>query len=174
MRVAEQLPLVSIAAQVRGKGGKSGAEQRPGEEATVTLTATVLNPQRRGIRAYAPKVARARDEGWWALVGCPADDEVLAVKRVTLRRETTTFALEVRSRPLSRSLPLTHSLLLSPTFYFTESVSTPETLSITEPHTQVLLPERSGEVALSVELLSDCYLGLDARAELPLTLFAGK
>jgi len=103
-KVAEQLPRFSVTAEMRrrgqeggveAQGGKGGKTQRAGEAATVVVTAVQGNKRKRGIKAYAPKVARARDEGWWVVVGCYQTDELLAVKRVVLRRESTVVSLEV-------------------------------------------------------------------------------
>ncbi|KAJ1476167.1 hypothetical protein T484DRAFT_1825769 [Baffinella frigidus] len=132
--VAEQLPRFSVTAEIRRRPGVDGGgegkqpQNRAGGGATVVVTAVQGNRRKRGIKAYAPKVARARDEGWWVVVGCYQSDEILAIKRVVLRRESTVVPLEV------------------------------------------VLPEQPGDTTLTVQLVSDTYLGLDARTALPLRL----
>lgn len=37
--------------------------------------------------------SKARDEGWWAVVGCKETDELLALKRLTIRRNSTSTVL---------------------------------------------------------------------------------
>ena len=37
--------------------------------------------------------SKARDEGWWAVLGCKETDELLALKRITMRRNSTSTVL---------------------------------------------------------------------------------
>ena len=70
------------------------------------------NKRRRGIKAYAPKVARARDEGWWVVVGCYQTDELLAIKRV----HTPAFHASTHS-----FLAYTHSFFLRRCFHYSRA-----------------------------------------------------
>ena len=55
----------------------------------------------RDSRAYAPKFSKAKDEGWWVLIGVVDSGELLALKRIGyVRNKTvTTLALSTPEEP---------------------------------------------------------------------------
>ena len=53
----------------------------------------VFRVQRADSKAHAPLFPKAKDEGWWLVLGDMDSGELLALKRVGLVRSTSTVAL---------------------------------------------------------------------------------
>jgi activating signal cointegrator complex subunit 3 len=62
----------------------------PEDEAMVSVTLERLN---RSAQVIAPKFPKPKSEGHWLVLGCEAQGELLAVKRVTVRNGTTQASL---------------------------------------------------------------------------------
>jgi hypothetical protein len=109
-RVLDQLPAIRMTvalgreggAEKGGGGGNRGKgagvyDMEAGEEGEVWLRLEQANASKRGCRAYLPKLgslpSKARDEGWWAVVGHKETDELMALKRISLRRQATSSSL---------------------------------------------------------------------------------
>ena len=52
-----------------------------------------IHLQHQGTRAYTPKFPKAKDEGWWALIGEVDSGELVALKRLGFVRGTTRTTL---------------------------------------------------------------------------------
>lgn len=88
-KVAARIPDMSASITVNGKrqGRKDVARVEHGQECTVQVHLN-RNNKTKDIRAYAPKFSKAKDEGWWLVVGSPAKDDLVAMKRLTVQRQT--------------------------------------------------------------------------------------
>ena len=80
-----------------GKGGAPACELVAGQDGEVVMRIEQVNRSKRGARAYVPKSgslpSKARDEGWWAVLGDKETDELLALKRISIRRHSTNTVL---------------------------------------------------------------------------------
>ena len=110
-QLLDQLPALRLSAQFGGgagmavgkgkrevsKGGGAVCEMMAGEDGEVVMRIEQVNRGKRGARAYVPKSgnlpSKARDEGWWAVLGCKETDELLALKRISIRRHSTNTVL---------------------------------------------------------------------------------
>mmetsp|Transcript_49334 Transcript_49334/g.77070 ORF Transcript_49334/g.77070 Transcript_49334/m.77070 type:complete len:98 (-) Transcript_49334:39-332(-) len=59
----------------------------------MTVRVQQLNKNKRGKMAVCPKLPKPKEEGWWILLGSEADDELLGLKRINIRRHITTTNL---------------------------------------------------------------------------------
>jgi activating signal cointegrator complex subunit 3 len=105
-QLLQQLPSIRFSAVIAGDGGKvkGGAggkgsvfEMEAGGEGEMVMRIEQTNRAKRGSAAYVPKSnnlpSKARSEGWWAVVGCKETDELLALKRLSIRRDSTSTVL---------------------------------------------------------------------------------
>ena len=104
-QLLQQLPAIRLSAAIPGEGGKgkggggggggkgSVVEMEAGAEGELVMRIEQANRGKRGGAAYVPKSnnlpSKTRDEGWWAVVGCRETDELLALKRLSIRRQVT-------------------------------------------------------------------------------------
>ena len=68
---------MSVSITLEREGGAEGLEEGAGVGAV-----------------YAPRFPTAKTEGWWLVIGQPAANAILAIKRITLGRTAQTFTLE--------------------------------------------------------------------------------
>jgi pre-mRNA-splicing helicase BRR2 len=78
----EAFPVVlgeslSVSVTLEREGGAEGLEEGAGVGAV-----------------YAPRFPTAKTEGWWLVIGQPATNTILAIKRITLGRSAQTFTLD--------------------------------------------------------------------------------
>ena len=72
-----------------------GQEEEEEEEPLpqVTLHIDLFRRSRRYPRIYAPRFGKPKDEGWWVVIGDPARNELVAVKRINAIRGKTSTKL---------------------------------------------------------------------------------
>ena len=94
MRVCDRLPVVQVVCAL----GQSN------DEGIVSLDVKCkrLNASAKGGLAYAPRFPKVREESLWLVVGDGECNELLAMKRVALRRQTVS-KITILLRDLSRS-----------------------------------------------------------------------
>jgi len=88
--VLDQLPLLRVEGTVQW-AGKAGLVA--GEEGEVVVRIYQDNRRKRGSKAFTPKLTRPKDEGWWLVLGWEEGDELLALKRIAVRRQQTSATL---------------------------------------------------------------------------------
>jgi hypothetical protein len=119
MRTVKQLPLVNITCTISPK-----QPLLAGGDAEARITVRQENRYKRGAKAAMRVAGKGKDEGWWLVLGCERDKELLALKRVRISAATQSE----------------HTLVFQ-------------------------APDNSGKYDLTAYLVSDCYLGLDARCD---------
>ena len=122
------MPKVQIECSVTGsKGGAIAA----GATAGVIVTTRQDNSYKRGIKAVIKGGMKAREEGWWLVLGFDDVDELLAIKRIKVAGSSGKQSVEFQA------------------------------------------PRKRGEHELTVRLVSDCYIGLDAECKSIFTVGEG-
>ena len=94
MRVCDRLPVVQAVCEV----------EKSKEQDIITLEVRIkrLNACVKGNLAYAPKFPKVREESVWLVVGDGESNELLAMKRMPLRRQVSS-KVTLRRLSLSRS-----------------------------------------------------------------------
>jgi hypothetical protein len=85
MRVAQQLPLVSITCTI-----KPGGSLLAGGDAEARISVRQENRYKRGAKAAMRVGGKGRDEGWWLVLGCEQNNELFALKRVRIAASAQT------------------------------------------------------------------------------------
>jgi activating signal cointegrator complex subunit 3 len=61
----------------------------PGQECELKISLKRLSREPRGGFIYAPRFPKRKEEGWWMILGDPQTGELLALRRLYFRRQTT-------------------------------------------------------------------------------------
>jgi len=107
MQVLRQLPVVdmratlctssSITKSVREKDDDNDGEGEEGEGELVKVELSLANREH-SSQAYAPRFPKQKEAAWWLVLGDPANGELLALRRLTIKprsrtRTSLTFAM---------------------------------------------------------------------------------
>lgn len=106
------IPIVKISVKLAGKTLALNSDQVSDVDADTEIDVEVdlrkIAPNDMSVKSK--KFSKQKDESWLVLIGIPVDDELAAMKRVTIRK-TTTASLKITT-PKGKGIVFRHTLFV--------------------------------------------------------------